>query len=97
MDLSRLHPEKIFRHYEIEWYPTKEARYGEPIHTTTTITLSKPIGVTAVDAKAAVGVFINTFGGLKKNTIVRIKEFGPNGQIGEDIIPSDSDSIVPVK
>ncbi len=88
---------QIFRSYEFEWYPTKEAKYGDPVHTKTTIRLSKARGVTAVDAKAALGVFINTFGGLRKNTIVRIKEFGPNGQIGEDIIPSDSDNIVPVK
>ena len=88
---------QIFRSYEIEWYPTKEAKYGEPIHTKTMIKLSKPLGITAIDAKAAMGVFINTFGGLKKNTIVRIKEFGPEGQIGEDIVPSDSDNIVPLK
>ena len=85
------------RTYDFEWYETKDTKYGSPSSRHNMIILSKPTGKTNYDAKAALGLFIRSFGNLKKNTIVRIKEFVENGQIGEDIVPSDAeDAIVPV-
>lgn len=84
----------MIRNYNIEWYPTKERN---PIHRNTFIQLSNPKGETAKDAKAALGVFISTNGNLKKNTIVKIIEMDENGQIGEDIIPTDGENaIIPI-
>ena len=82
----------MIRNYNIVWYPTKD---GEKFTRQTFIRLSKPIGKTAVDAKAALNIFISQFGGLKKNTIVKIIEMDENGQIGEDIIPTEKSAIVP--
>ena len=83
------------RSYEIEWYPTKEENKN-PFHRHNTILLSNPTGTTAIDAKSALNSFCQNFGGLNKNTIVRIKEFGANGQqIGEDIVPMAGTSVVP--
>jgi hypothetical protein len=48
-----------------------------------------------VDAKSALNLFLSQYGGLKKNTIIKIIEMDENGQIGEDIIPIDNNSIVP--
>ena len=55
-----------------------------------------PTGKVEVDAKKAVEIFIRGFGNLKQNTILSIKEFDENGQIGEDIIPTDGSTIVPI-
>lgn len=83
------------RSYSFEWYLTKDAKYGKtPLHRTTTILLSNPSGETEIDAKAALAIFMRTFGNLRKNTIVKIKEFGENGQIGEDIVPSDAEGAI---
>lgn len=83
----------MVRNYNIEWYPTKEFK---PINRHSFIQLSNPTGETAKDAKAALGIFINTNGNLKKNTIVRIIEMDENGQIGEDIVPtSNENAIIP--
>lgn len=86
------------RNYDFAWYPTNDAKYGrEPIVRHNMIMLSKPVGRTEVDTKAALDIFMQSFGSLKKNTIVAIKEFGENGQIGEDIVPStEENAIVPV-
>lgn len=82
------------RDYNIEWYVTKERN---PINRHSFIHLSKPTGKTEIDAKAALGVFINTNGNLKKNTIVRIKEMDEHGQIGEDIVPTEGkNAIIPI-
>ena len=86
---------KIVRYYIFKWYETKGAKYGNPIIRTNKITLSHPSGETAVDAKVAVNIFITTYGNLNCNTIVSIKEMNENGQIGEDIIPSEDNSIIP--
>jgi len=83
----------MIRNYNIEWYPTKE---GEKLKRTTFIKLGKPTGKTEYDAKAALGIFTASFGNLKKNTIIRIKEMDENGQIGEDIIPTDNEAIIPI-
>lgn len=85
------------RTYNFEWYPTKDAKYGEPIVRHSTILLNKPIGITSRDAKEALNIFMKANGNLKRNTIVKIKEFGENGQIGEDIVPMEGDNtIIPV-
>ena len=82
----------MIRNYNIEWYPTRD---GIEFKRSSFIRLSKPIGKTEHDAKAAVNIFTSQFGNLKKNTIVKIIEMDENGQIGEDIVPIDGNSIVP--
>ena len=82
------------RNYNIEWYPTKD---GENFRRETFIKLSKPIGSTSHDAKAALNIFISQFGNLKKNTIIKIIEMDENGQIGEDIIPNNANTIIPTR
>lgn len=85
------------RNYSFEWYETKTAKYGKPLIRHSLIKLSKPTGKTNVDSKAALQIFMDTNGNLKKNTVLKIKELdGDNHQIGEDIIPQDDTSIVPV-
>ena len=84
----------MIRNYNIEWYPTRD---GIELKRQTFIRLSKPTGHTNVDAKAALNIFISQFGNLKKNTIIKIKEMDENGQIGEDIIPTDNENaIIPI-
>lgn len=86
--------EKYLRRYLIKWYPKKEGSSGER---TTSIQLSKPTGQVNRDAHSAVDLFVATYGSLKKNEIICIKEFDENGQIGEDIVPSsDENAIIPV-
>lgn len=80
------------RMYEITWFPTKERN---PMTRNTFITLSKPIGKTSYDAKAALNIFISHFGNLKKNTIIKIIEMDENGQIGEPITPMEDSAIIP--
>ena len=82
----------MIRNYSIEWYPTKD---GEDFKRSTFIKLSKPTGKTEYDAKAALNIFISQCGNLKKNTIIRIKEMDESGQIGEDIIPTNENTIIP--
>ena len=85
----------MIRKYNIEWYPTKERN---PINRHTFIQLTKPIGDTAVDAKAALNIFCANNGNLKKNTIVKIIEMDENGQIGEDIVPTEGENaIIPTR
>jgi len=87
------------RFYAIEWYPTKEKKYGgTPIMRTTVLTLTNPTGRVEFDAKNALNLFTKSCGNLKKNTVIKIKELDENGvQIGEDIVPtSDENSIIPV-
>ena len=88
----------MIRNYEFTWHPTKESKYGkEPTIRVNMVKLSNAIGVTGIDAKTALNIFTKTFGNLNKNTIVTIKEFDENGQIGEDIVPAaDENAIVPV-
>ena len=82
----------MIRNYNIEWYPTKD---GIEFKRSSFIKLSKPMGRTEYDAKAALGIFITSYGNLKKNTIIKIVEMDENGQIGEDIIPINGSSIIP--
>ena len=82
----------MIRNYNIVWYPTKD---GDKFTRNTFIKLSKPTGKTEYDAKAALNVFISSCGNLKKNTIVKIVEMDENGQIGEDIVPTENTAILP--
>ena len=82
------------RSYNFEWY--ENIKFGEPIVRCTVVQLTNPIGKTEIDAKNATDIFLRRVGGLKKNTIIRIKEFGENGQIGEDIVPSEGSKIMPI-
>ena len=85
------------RNYKISWYVTKDAKYREPVQRTTWIKLDKTSGQTSFDAKMALNNFLSTYGGLNKNTVVKIQEFDENMvQIGEDITPAVSNSIIPV-
>ena len=85
------------RTYNIEWYPIKDAKYGDPLIRHTIVNLSTPTGKTADDAKNALNLFIRQNGNLHKNNIVKIKEFDEKGQIGKDIVPSDEeDAIIPI-
>ena len=84
----------MIRNYNITWYPTKD---GIKFKRSTFIRLSKPTGRTEYDAKAALNIFTSQCGSLKKNTIIKIVEMDENGQIGEDIIPTDGSSMIPEK
>ena len=84
----------MIRNYNIEWYPTRD---GQNFKRQTFIRLSKPTGHTDIDAKAALNIFISQCGNLRKNTIIKIVEMDENGQIGEDIVPTDGSSMIPEK
>lgn len=84
----------MIRNYSIEWYPTRD---GEDFKRSTFIKLGRPCGKVEVDAKAALNIFISQFGNLKKNTIIRIKEMDENGQIGDDIVPTEDSNILPIR
>ena len=80
------------RYYLITWFENKNK-----IERTNKIVLGHPRGKVEVDAQAAADLFVKSFGNLKKNTIISIKEFDENdNQIGEDIKPS-VDAVVPIK
>ncbi len=84
----------MIRNYNITWYPTKD---GTNFTRNTFIKLGKPTGRTEIDAKAALNIFIGSCGNLKKNTIVKIIEMDENGQIGEDIVPTEGENaIIPI-
>ena len=80
----------MVRYYMIEWYSNKDN-----IHRTNKVVINNPTGETSKDAQHALDLFIKGFGNLKKNTVVKIQEFGEEGQIGEDIVPQGETSIVP--
>ena len=82
------------RHFLITYKENK--RDGLEIVMHRKISISKPTGDIGLDAKAAVGVFINSTGSLKQNEIVEIQEVDENNEpIGEVIKPIDNTSIVP--
>lgn len=83
------------RYYIIKWHE-KNTKWSKPIERYNRINIQNPTGKVEVDAKKAVEIFIRGFGNLKQNTILSIKEFDENGQIGEDIIPTDGSTIVPI-
>ena len=80
------------RTYAIDWYPTKD---GPVTVRRTMISISKATGETNIDAKRALNLFIKSCGNLKKNTIVRLREFDQNKkQLGEDIVPSENENAI---
>ena len=82
------------RNFIITYAPIQ--KFGKMVTRNTKIIISKPSGNIGIDAKAAVGVFINSVGSLKKNEIIEIQEVDENNEpIGEVIKPMDNTSIVP--
>ena len=82
------------RNFIITYAPVQ--KFGKTVTRNTKIVISKPVGDIGVDAKAAVSVFINSIGNLKKNEIIEIQEVDENNKpIGEMIKPMDNTSIVP--
>lgn len=83
------------RHFSFKWY--KNERYREPMERVNSVTVTDAPMDTALAAKSAVSLFTRNFGSLKANTIVLIQEYNEDGPIGEPIVPSDENDIVPVK
>ena len=79
------------RYYIITWFDNKNK-----IERTNRIDLGHATGRVEIDARRATDLFAKAFGNLNKNTIVSIKEFDENGQIGEDIKPSGR-AVIPIK
>ena len=76
------------------WY--KNEKYSTPIERKTEI--SSPVDDLASAAKQATVIFTKLNGSLKANTIVSIQEIDAEGNpIGEPIIPTEEEMIVPVK
>ena len=86
----------MIRYYIIKWCGNTAIKWGKTIERNNKIIIQNPTGKVEVDAKKAVEIFIRGFGNLKQNTILSIKEFDENGQIGEDSIPADGSTIVPI-
>lgn len=92
-----LNKEGMERTYEFTWI-FKESKYDKDVERHNSITISHPTGETKYDAKAALDIFIQVFGNLNRNKIICIKEFDECGnQIGEDIVPSEENMIIPEK
>ena len=84
------------RTFTFKWY--ENARYDSPIERTNSILLPAATGDVSRDAKAATEIFCKSFGNLKKNTIISIQERDEKGGlVGEPIIPSEENSIIPTK
>jgi hypothetical protein len=85
------------RYYIFKWYENS-TNWGKGfIERTNKISIPKPTGDTSKDTKKALDLFIRGFGNLKQNTIISIKECDENGQIGEDIVPQNSENaIIPI-
>lgn len=82
------------RNFIITYAPIQ--KFGKTVTRNTKIVISKSTGNIGIDAKAAVGIFINSIGSLKKNEIIEIQEIDENNKpIGEVIKPMDNTSIVP--
>lgn len=79
------------RYYIITWFDNKNK-----IERTNRIDLGHTTGKVEIDARRATDLFVKAFGNLNKNTIISIKEFDENGQIGEDIKPSGR-AVIPIK
>ena len=85
----------MVRNFSFKWY--KNEKYREPMERVNSITVSNASSDTGAAAKAAVEIFTKNFGNLKHNTIVSIQEYNEGGPVGEPIVPSDENSIVPLK
>ena len=86
---------RMKRTFIFNWY--ENTRYGSPIERKNTVFVAGT-GDIGHDAKQATDVFCKSFGNLKKNTIVSIQEVNDKGEsIGEPIIPTEENSIIPTK
>ena len=85
----------MVRNFSFKWY--KNEKYREPIERANSITVSDAPADTALAARSATELFVKSFGSLRYNTIVSIQEYNDEGPVGEPIIPSDDNSIVPLK
>ncbi len=83
------------RKFAFTWY--ENPKYGEPITRVNPIEVTNASPDTGFAAKAAVTIFTKAFGSLKKNTIVSIQEFNDKGPVGEPIVPSDENDIIPTR
>lgn len=81
--------------FEITWYKNER----NPITRKNKVLVPRATGAIEKDAKRALGIFIEGFGGLNKNTVVSIAELDENGnQVGELITPVEGENtIVPTK
>jgi len=86
---------KETRYYIFKWIPIELKKWGKNVPRTTTISIPNPSYETARDCKRALQLFISMNGNLTKNEIFTIKECNQDGQIGEDIIPENDNSIIP--
>lgn len=76
----------------------KDSRDKLDIELVKKVTISKPTGNIGQDAKSALEIFLANFGGMKRNTIIKIQEINKMGQdIGLPIIPNEDSTIVPTK
>lgn len=83
------------RIFNFKWH--ENTRYSTPIERINSVMIAGT-GDTGRDAKTATELFCKSFGNLKKNTILSIQEIDEKGKaIGEPIIPTEENSIVPVK
>ena len=89
--------QKEIRYYIFKWIPIELKRWGKNVPRTSKISLPDPSYETAKDCKRALQLFIVRNGNLTKNQIISIKEFNQDGQIGEDIVPEEDNSIVPTR
>lgn len=83
----------MIRNFSFKWY--KNEKYRKPVERVNSITVSNAPADTAHAAKAATEIFTRNFGSLRQNTIVSIQEYDENGPVGEPIIPSDENTVVP--
>ena len=82
------------RHFIITYEPIN--KYGKTIQRSNKVTVSKTTGDIGKDAKAALEIFIRSFGNLKKNEVFSIQEVNAEGKsIGEPILPTSENSIIP--
>lgn len=76
------------RYFKIKWF--KNEKFGETIERKTEIR-------TTGDAQSALQIWMKINGNLKENTIISIQEYKKDleTKIGEPIVPSDENTIVP--
>ena len=83
------------RHFSFKWY--KNEKYRKPMERVNSVTVTEAPADTGLAAKAATSLFTKSFGSLKTNTIISIQEYNEDGPIGDPIVPSNENDIVPIK
>ena len=83
------------RKFAFTWH--ENPRFGTPVTRINVVEIQNASPDTGLAAKSAVNVFTKNFGSLKKNTIVSIQEFNDKGPVGEPIVPSDENDIIPTR